>query len=691
MKKDILIILPFKESLIENKAGAVSIYVTDTTKSSKFKNKIKIISSDLYNKKKLFRNRNYIKNICDNYSDKKIKLIEIHNRPEYVKIVKKKFPNVKINLFFHNDPLLLRGSDSVYQREELIKNCFKIVFISKWIQQRFFTSFKNVNFSNVDIIHHGINKIKNINLKKKEKKILFVGKLNEAKGYHIFCDVAKKFLKIDPTWKFIAIGNETRKKIFPDKEIVNEVGYKKNREVLNFYKKSEISVGNSVWNEPLGRIAIESSSRMCLPIISNKAGLEESKDISIVLKENTSKELLKVLLKITSNEKYRRLKQNEVYRNNKFTIDKISKKLDNLRDKVFYNNINTKIKKTKKILHIANFNENADGRLFYSFSNKLNNGLIKNNYIVQTLSDRFFLKKNRYNFFSLNTVKMFNNKIINMLKNFSPDVLIIGHVFNIDESVYNYCKNNNIKILSWFIDSVSPEFLKGDAKNKFLNNLKFVDYCFITSSPGYFKKNKYYNKIKYIPNPVDTAIDCYKNFKDKKLEYDLFVAISHGQNRGILKEGKIDERHNLINYIVSNLPQIKFAKFGTDKLEPIWGANFFHYLSKSKMAVNISRGEYQNLYSSDRISSLIGNGLLVFIDKKTKFNKVFNNNEVVFYKNKLDLIKKINFYKKNEILRNKIAKKGYEKYHKEMNNVLISKYMLSCIDYEKIKKPSWAI
>ena len=170
MKKDILIILPFKESLIENKACAVSIYVTDTTKSSKFKNKIKIISSDLYNKKKIFRNKNYIKNICDNYSDKKIKLIEIHNRPEYVKIVKKKFPNVKINLFFHNDPLLLRGSDSVYQREELIKNCFKIVFISKWIQQRFFTSFKNVNFSNVDIIHHGINKIKNINLKKKEKK-----------------------------------------------------------------------------------------------------------------------------------------------------------------------------------------------------------------------------------------------------------------------------------------------------------------------------------------------------------------------------------------------------------------------------------------------------------------------------------------------------------------------------------------
>ena len=49
----------------------------------------------------------------------------------------------------------------------------------------------------------------------------------------------------------------------------------------------------------------------------------------------------------------------------------------------------------KKILHIANFNENADGRLYYSFANKLNNGFIKNNYIVQTISDRFFIKLNR--------------------------------------------------------------------------------------------------------------------------------------------------------------------------------------------------------------------------------------------------------------------------------------------------------
>ena len=58
MKKDIFIILPFKESLKPIYAGAVSLYVKDTTKYSKFKKRIKIISSDeSQEKSKIFRNK----------------------------------------------------------------------------------------------------------------------------------------------------------------------------------------------------------------------------------------------------------------------------------------------------------------------------------------------------------------------------------------------------------------------------------------------------------------------------------------------------------------------------------------------------------------------------------------------------------------------------------------------------------
>ena len=690
MKKDIFIILPFKESLDPNKAGAVSLYVKDTTKYSKYKKRISIISSDNFkNKSQLFRNKNYITNFCEKYKSTNIKIIEIHNRPEYCNYIRKYFPTIKVKLIFHNDPLSLRGSMSLKERENIINECDKVIFISRWIQQRFFTSFKNVNLSQTLVITHGVDKIPKINLSKKEKNILFVGKLNHAKGYHIFSEAASIFKKIDPSWNFIAIGNEARKEIFPDKTIVKEIGYKKNSEVLKYYSVSEIAIGNSVWDEPLGRIAIEASSRMCLPIISNKGGLAESKNIALVLKENTSSELVNILKKITKNNSIRRQKQKLFYKNNNFNIKIISKELDNLRSEIIKNQNKIHFSNNKRILHIANFNENSDGRLYYSFANKLNNGFIKNNHIVETISNRSFLKSNRSLIQPFSPTKKFNDKIFNTIKNFSPHIIIIGHVFNISDNIFAYCKENNIKICSWFIDSVSSEFLKEKTKLNFLRNLEFVDYCFLTSSPKIFKKNKNFKKLRFIPNPVDSAIDHFQNYKNDYNEYDIFVAISHGQNRGILKKGKSDEREEFINNIISDLPQFKFAQFGLNNFEPIWGSNYYHYLSKTKMALNISRGKYQNKYSSDRISSLIGNGLLVFINQNTNFQKILSKNDVVYYKNKKDLIQKLKYYNSNNKQRIKIAKSGYEKYHKHMSNIVVSNYILSCVGLDNSKKPFW--
>ena len=173
------------------------------------------------------------------------------------------------------------------------------------------------------------------------------------------------------------------------------------------------------------------------------------------------------------------------------------------------------------------------------------------------------------------------------------------------------------------------------------------------------------------------------------MEYDIFVAISHGQNRGILKKGKTDERENFINKLIKNLPQLKFAQFGINNFEPIWGSNYYHYLSRSKMALNLSRGNYQEKYSSDRISSLLGNGLLVFINKKTNFHNILSNKEVVYYKNYNDLIKKIKYFSENEKERIKISKTGHNKYHKHMSNIIVTKYIMSCIGIDNNKKPFW--
>ena len=123
---------------------------------------------------------------------------------------------------------------------------------------------------------------------------------------------------------------------------------------------------------------------------------------------------------------------------------------------------------------------------------------------------------------------------------------------------------------------------------------------------------------------------------------DVFYAISHGVHRGKLKSGKYDERQGFLESLIQSIPGVKFDIYGLNKIQPIWGDSFLKSISNSKMGLNLSRGKPVKYYTSDRVSQLIANGLLTFIDKRTKLENIISPKCAVFYKNLNDLIKKIN-------------------------------------------------
>jgi len=673
MKKNIFIILPYKESLDPNKAGAVSIYIKDFLKYSKYKNNIKIISSNNFSNSKLFRNKNYINEFCKKYKKLKISIIEIHNRPEYVKILKKNFPNTKIILTYHNDPLSLRGSILPSERENILKNCEKIIFISKWIRSRFFIKTSSNIRNNYELIYHGVLKKNNIDIRKKNKNILFVGKLNESKGYHIYYEVAKKFKKINPNWNFIAIGNETRKKIFPKPNIIQEIGYKKNSDVMKFYEKSDIVIGNSVWDEPLGRIAIEASSRKCCPIITNVGGLIESKNIGIVLKKNNADSIIKILKKLTNDKKYLRTLQNDFYKKNNFDIRKISKSIDLIREKILKDDLNFN-PKNLKILHITNFNERFDGRLHYNTSKRINNGFVRNGHNVLTMSDRDIIYYNK-SIIDPKGIKNFNMKVFNTFLNFKPDLIVLGHADTLLEGTLQKMKQiKDVKICQWFLDPLikkGPDYLKN--KKRILNLKNFVDKTFLTSDPRAidFKiKNSF-----YIPNPSDISFEMIDNSLQKKNK-DLFFAMSHGVHRGKLKKGKFDDRENFLYKLKNKLSNIDFDFFGFENKEPLWANEFLDSIKNYDMGLNLSRGKPLKYYSSDRIVQIIGNGLLCLIDEKTQLSNIIPKDCAVYYKDINDLVKKIRFYKDNVELMKRIANKGKKFYNKNYNSSIVSQFII---------------
>ena len=344
------------------------------------------------------------------------------------------------------------------------------------------------------------------------------------------------------------------------------------------------------------------------------------------------------------------------------------------------------LKNKIKILHIADMHLRHQGRLFYSTGKKINNGFIKNDFNVLQISDRDFLQSNIFNY----KKNFFLNHIENSISNFAPDLILFGHVDSLDEKDLFYLKNNykNIKFSQYFVDTLDENFENfTHHQNRFFLKYQICDTNFITTDPAvldFIDKSKTF----YIPNVCDVSIDILENYKFENLEYDIFFALSHGQHRGGLKKGYTDERVEFINKIKDE--KIKTNFYGIDK-QPVWGNNFFEELSKSKMGLNYNRGNAIKYYSSDRICSLVANGLLTFLQEGYYYEDFLESNiHAIYYSNHEDLIDKIKFYSTNYKDRMLIASKGKERYFELFENKIVTNYMIEKIFDKKIEHQlSW--
>jgi len=684
MDKNRAIILPYKESFSDKNSGAASIFVKESLANENIQEfviygsrssvNIKYKKNYFFNpiQKKYFRNYNYIKYFIKKFSNFNFDTIEIHNRPEYVKEIKKNFPTSKIIFYFHNDPNTLRGSKTNEEKKYIYNNC-QVVFLSKWIQKKFENK-KFVNKKNI-VIYPGVNQS---SYKRKQKIIFFCGKLNHSKGYNIFIEATKKIKKIKKfsDWKIISAGTESRR-VLPVEDHIKELGQISNKNVYEIYKKALVSIAPSNWEEPLGRLPIESAAHGSIPITSNKGGLPETNHQGYILKDNSSKELFELLVRLLSNSKKLHSLSRKIYNSFNFTNEQFLKSISNLRHKD---------EKVKKVFLISNLNLKNKKRLFYSFFNKLNLGLKKYPFELISISDRDFIRDNR-GILDISGRKSFNKAILNKVKLFNPDLIILGHTDRIEiktlEKIRSF--NNEIKIIKIFIDSISNEFFKF---KKTFYDYKFLNNIFITSNPKILKEQDSCNKIKFIPYPVDKEIDNLKSYNSINKKIDVFFALSHGQNRGILKKGKIDEREEFLNKLKVLLPtHIKSNFIGMNDVQPVWGNEFYNKIKNSKILINLSRGKYKKHYSSDRISSLIGNGCFVLNEKKNMYSDFFDKkNELINFTTASDLKNKILYYLDKPKLRKTIASNCYQKYHSKINTRIIINYILEVIFKKELKK-----
>ena len=329
-----------------------------------------------------------------------------------------------------------------------------------------------------------------------------------------------------------------------------------------------------------------------------------------------------------------------------------------------------------KILHISNFVQKHDGRLYWNHCFKINNGFIRNGHNVLSFSDRDISRQDLMN--KINKDKSLNKKLINTFRNFSPDLVVLGHSDKIHNSTLAEFRsiNKDVKIIEWNVDN----YYLDNTENKFQNRTEFIDAFFITNADE--KLNSCLttsNSISFFPNIFDKSIETNKIFEIEDFEFDVFFALSYGVGTGKIRSSKSDyDREPYLDFIIEKYPNIKTNFFGYRGRQPVWGNLFDKELCKSPISLNLSRKPHIKYYSSDRISQYLGNGSCLFVDIKSRLNEIFTTDEVVFYESDdlLDFGKKLYDLSKNINKAKIIAKNGWKKGHRDFNERVVTKYFI---------------
>ena len=686
MKKKIAILLPYKEKYTLKKAAAASIWLKDYLNKSKLsdqtlvygnlENNEKAITKNFVNLNisniKFKKNYFYTKKFLQHHYKNNFEIIEIHNRPESLVYLVKKEISSDFIFVYHNNPQDLRFSKTVKERMFMVNNCKQIYFVSKWVMQKFFEGLPFEYKNNCEILYPSIQKLKKF--PKKEKIIIFTGKLNLSKGYDVFGNAAINILRKYDDWKVFAIGNERREKHIFKHRNYHVLNWLPHNEILNFYKKSSISVVPSRWQEPFGRTAMESAAYGCATITTNRGGLKETFHNDLILKKLTVEDLEKIITKLIKNKKVLIKFQKKNFYNLIHKIEHLTHKVDSLKNNLLCKKINFISNKNLKILHIGNFDEKNNMRLFnISIASKISKGFIRNEQDVINFSYRDFNNRTL-----IKNKNLLNEKILNISENYKPDLVVLGHNNVLNSQTIDKIKNKyKSKFALWYEDHLIKGGPNAISNLKLIEkNNELIDQYFVTTYPNSIKTIIPKNKLNFMPIPSDYNIENLDIFKSNTRYKDLFFALSHGVNYGMLKRRNTDDRELFLNNLVKKNKNLTFNILGYADEQPKWNYKFYNEISKCKMALNLSRGKPMKYYSSNRIASLVANGIMTFIDKKVGYQDFFTENEMGFYSDIEDLLNQMDKLKGDISKINRISENGKRKYFSIFNNSIISDYLI---------------
>jgi glycosyltransferase involved in cell wall biosynthesis len=271
--------------------------------------------------------------------------VEVQNRPLTFNYLAKKLPaSIALSLHFHNDPQVMKGLKAASQRQKVLNRAAAIYCVSNFIREQYIEGL-NEGLEKVHVVYNGLDTQKKYG-DKKEKIILFVGRIIPQKGALPLAQALSMVAKSLPDWQFVVSGESKKGSVTPYERSTREslvglgqqclyTGYIQHSEVMSYFGKAEITVVPSIFEEPFGRTALEALACSSALITSGSGGLAEIVgDVGgIVVNPVTPENLAQAILGLAKDDVARKIIQENGYSRavDIFDIRRVANQLDYIR------------------------------------------------------------------------------------------------------------------------------------------------------------------------------------------------------------------------------------------------------------------------------------------------------------------------------------------------------------------------
>jgi len=308
------ILLPYKEVMTAENAGALARIVSDLYAHSSHKEKLTIFGAPLtgrplkdvnyqplqpkyswlYGQNKGFLQA-YLSHLKTRTSPLP-QLVEIHSRCHLARALKTARPDLQVSLYLHNDATQMRGGTTIKDRQWLIDNLSAIIFVSDYLRRAFVQDLpeaekllmsKGTGQAKLVVIANEVTRT-NPKPPSKSKTIICAGRMVPEKGMLEACMAAAQILPNFPDWHFHLVGGQHFRRsaasayeqkltaaLNPIKTQSTQHGFLNGDQLAELQSQASIALVPSLWQEPAGLTVMEALMHGCALITTNQGGIPE--------------------------------------------------------------------------------------------------------------------------------------------------------------------------------------------------------------------------------------------------------------------------------------------------------------------------------------------------------------------------------------------------------------------------------